>query len=311
MIFRRNWLTATLIIVPLLAISGIIAYYSIWNIYREFSGNKSNWSLVLLCLIGIYGVFILLFMIYSYLKKTPTNVLDKSSIRFGNENEIPFSEIVNITYTGNQSVSLLLAGEGMRIEFTNKTIKAILDECYNDLWKLKLFLYQTFTLKQEPKEAIIEPVSIEEYQDEPQTIFKGFVLFSVFGLLSIFFTFLCLIVLISELKRGENNALIFILLYGVFMFSILSYGLHYFVITDNFLIVKNHHFFWKTHVYRLSDIKKISFEQRGKSPNFIRIVTNDFKMKTYQADSLRKKQWKGLKEHFETRGIELNDYISY
>ena len=311
MIFRRNWLTATLIIVPLLAISGIIAYYSIWNIYREFSGNKSNWSLVLLCLIGIYGVFILLFMIYSYLKKTPTIVLNKSSIRFGNENEIPFSEIVNITYTGNQSVSLLLAGEGMRIEFTNKTIKAILDECYNDLWKLKLFLYQTFTLKQEPKEAIIEPVSIEEYQDEPQTIFKGFVLFSVFGLLSIFFTFLCLIVLISELKRGENNALIFILLYGVFMFSILSYGLHYFVITDNFLIVKNHHFFWKTHVYRLSDIKKISFEQRGKSPNFIRIVTNDFKMKTYQADSLRKKQWKGLKEHFETRGIELNDYISY
>lgn len=292
-----------------MVISGIMAYYSFRNIYREFSANKPNWSLVLLCLIGIYGVFILLSIIYSYLRKTPTIVLHKSSIRFGNENEIPFSEITNITYTGNQSVSFFLIGEGMKIEFADKTQKAILDECYKDLWKLKLSLYQTFTLKEEPKESVIKPVSMEEYQDEPQTVFKGFVLFSMFGLLSFFFTFLCFIALISEMKRGENRALIFIVLYGAIMFSILSNGLYYFLLTDNFLIVKNHHFFWRAHTYRLSDIRNISFEQRGKSPNFIRIVTNDFKMKIYRADSLGKKQWKGLKESFEEKNIKVNDYI--
>jgi hypothetical protein len=311
MIFRRNWLIAALTIIPLLVVSGIMAYYSFWNIYKEFSNNKPNWSLVLLCLIGIYGVFILLSIVYSYLKKTPSIVLHKSSIRFGNGNEIPFSEIANITYTGKQSVSFFLTGEGMKIELADKTVRVALDECYKDLWKLKLSLYQTFTLKKEPEEFVIKPVSIEEYQDEPQTIFKGFVLFSMFGLLSYFLTFLFLIALIFELKRGENIALILITLYGAFMISVFSNGLHYFILTNNFLIVKNHHFFWKTHVYRLTDIKKISFEQRGKSPNFMRIITNDFKMKTYQADSLGKKQWRGLKEFFEEREIKVDDCLFY
>ena len=301
MIFRRNWLITALTIIPLLVVSGIMAYYSFWNIYKEFSVSKPNLSLVLLCLIGIYGVFILLSLAYSYLKKTPKIVLHKSSIRFGNENEIPFSEIVNITYTGSQSAALLLSGEGIKIEFADKTVRVALDECYKDLWKLKLSLYQVFTLKKEPEETIIEPVLREEYQDESQAIFKGLTLFSAFGLLCYFFIFLCIIV-------GTGN-LVFTLPYLAFMFSIFSNGLYYFILTDNFLIVKNHHFFWKIHVYRLSDIKKISFEQRGRSPNFMRIITNDFKMKIYMADSLGKKQWKGLKESFERKGVKVNDYL--
>ncbi len=309
MIFRRNPWYASIILVPLFVICGIITWFAILNLYREFSSNKPNLSLVFLCLLGIYGVFILITLIVSYFKKTPTIKLNKSSIVFGNGDEIPFSSITNITYTGNKSMSFLLTGEGMEMEFIDKTQKVVLDELYTDLWKLKLSLYQLFTLKKEPQESLIKSVSLEEYQHGSKVIFKGFVLFSFMGFLSYFFSFLFFIIAISELGRSGSGVGL-IAIYGIFLFVILSYGLHYFVITENVLIIKNHNFFWKNEVYRLSDIKEISFEQRGKSPNFIRIINNDFRMKVYRADTLGKKQWKNLKEYLEAKDVKVNDYLN-
>jgi hypothetical protein len=101
----------------------------------------------------------------------------------------------------------------------------------------------------------------------------------------------------------QGNIFWFVIAFGVFLVGATSYGLHYFILTDNYLIVRNHNFFWKNDVYRLSDIKKISFEQQGRSPNFMRIITNDFKMKVYLADSLNKKHWNDLKENLLAKGI--------
>ncbi len=310
MIFRRNPLYASFVIILLLALSGLIAYFSILNIYKEFSNIKPNLSLVLLCLLGMYGVFILLTLIVSYFKKTPTIVLNKSSILFENGDEIPLSNISNIIYTGDKNAGFFLMGEGMQIEFIDKTKKVLLDDLYTDLWKLKQSLYQSFTLKQEPQEFTIEPILEEDYQNENKTAFKGFVFFSMMGVLSYLFGFMYLFVTVSAFFK-ERNIIWIVIIFGIFIVGVTSYGLHYFILTDNHLIIKNHNFFWKNDVFRLSDIKKISFEKRGKGFNFMRIITNDFKMNVYSADTLGQKQWKNLKEHLEVKDIEVNNYLHF
>jgi hypothetical protein len=307
MIIKRNPLFASFIILVLLSMSGLIGYFSCKNIYSEFISDKTNWSVVLLSLLGIYAMFISLALIVSYFKKTPTIQLNKSSICFGNEKEIPLSEIVNINYTGSKSAALFLAGEGMAIEFKDKTKKVLLDELYTDLWQLKQSLYQSFTLKQEAQEFNIEPISKEGYQDENKMVFKGFVLFCAMGVLSYFSGLMYLFVIISALYK-EGNIIWLVVTFEIFIVGTMSYGLHYFILTDNHLIVKNHNFFWKNDVYRLSDIKKISFEQRGKSPNFMRVITNDFKMKVYPADSLNRKHWNGLREDLLGKGVLVEGF---
>jgi cytochrome c biogenesis protein CcdA len=310
MIIKRNLLYVSFISLLLLLMSGTIGYISGKNIYSEFTSKKSNWSLVLLYLLGIYATFILLTLLVSYFKKTPTIQLSKSSIRFGNEEEIPLSEIVNINYTGSKSSALFLAGEGMAIEFKDKTKKVLLDELYTDLWQVKQSLYQSFTLKQEAQEFNIEPISTEEYQDENKTIFKGFVLFSAMGFLSYFSGLMYLFVVISVIFR-EGSVIWVIIIFGIFMFGTTSHGLHYFILTEKYLIIKNHNLFWKNDVHRLLDIKKISFEKRGKSPNFMRIITNDFKMRVYPADSLSRKDWKNLREDLLGKGVLVEGFVSF
>jgi hypothetical protein len=303
MTIKRNPFYVSFISLLLLSVSGLIGYYSGKNIYGEFLKDKTNWSLVLLSLLGIYVMFILLALIVSYFKKMPTVQLNEFSIRLGNEGERPLSDIVSIDYIGNKSAAMFLSGEGMTIEFKDKTKKVMLDDLYTNLWKLKQSLYQSFTLKQETQEFNIEPVLREEYQDESKKVFKGFVLFSAMGILSYFSGLMYLFVIISALYK-KGNIIWLVVTFGIFIVGTTSYGLYYFILTDNHLIVKNHNFFWKNDVYRLSDIKKISFEKgSSKSPYFMRIITNDFKMKVYPADSLNRKHWNSLREDLLAKGI--------
>ncbi|MNL67650.1 hypothetical protein D3C87_1922580 [compost metagenome] len=80
--------------------------------------------------------------------------------------------------------------------------------------------------------------------------------------------------------------------------------LYYFEVSKNFLVVKNHYYFWKKDIYHFSEIKEIVFEGvYGKRPKSLVIITLDFKTERYYAGSLTDKTWLKLKTELENKNI--------
>ena len=92
----------------------------------------------------------------------------------------------------------------------------------------------------------------------------------------------------------------------------LGYFLHYFLVSNNYIIIRNAFWLWKKHVYSMDEVEDIAFEVWGgkTKSNSLRITTKDFKTKLYPAAGLWKKDWKKLKAHFESSGIKIRDYIN-
>ena len=83
--------------------------------------------------------------------------------------------------------------------------------------------------------------------------------------------------------------------------------MNYFVLTKDYLIVKNHNFLWQTKIYCLKDIKEIVYETQSKQPNSMRVITIDFKNKLYPAGTLRNKTWLEMKNRFEAKGLKVRN----
>ena len=83
--------------------------------------------------------------------------------------------------------------------------------------------------------------------------------------------------------------------------------MHYFIITREFLVVKNTVWFWMREIYLLEDIKEIVIETPHKRETSLRIITTDYRDKLYSAGSLRNKTWKRLIEKFEIIKIKVRN----
>jgi len=76
-------------------------------------------------------------------------------------------------------------------------------------------------------------------------------------------------------------------------------------ISDNYLVIKNYYFPIQT-VFRLKDIQQVYIESSGyKSPNAIRIITNDSKQKTIPIANFLKKDWGELGNLLTKRDIKV------
>jgi hypothetical protein len=73
------------------------------------------------------------------------------------------------------------------------------------------------------------------------------------------------------------------------------------------MVVRNHNFFWKKDVYRLTDIREVVFETRTKMPICLRVITNGYRDKLYAADTLYRKTWLVLKAELESKNIQVRN----
>jgi hypothetical protein len=101
--------------------------------------------------------------------------------------------------------------------------------------------------------------------------------------------------------------LAFFIVFAIFCFILFSYQLHYFEISDNYFLVRNHNLFWRKKVYHITDIKEIIFSTTGKNPNCLTIITKDFKKGFYPAATLWDKTWLALKDKLEAYSIEVRN----
>ncbi|RYD59524.1 MAG: hypothetical protein EOP56_01275 [Sphingobacteriales bacterium] len=150
------------------------------------------------------------------------------------------------------------------------------------------------------------PVSNVQLEDEHFEKFKNSQFASFHGLLTLFFGFFFLVIAIASV----NLSMIFLVLFGALMFFILSMQMHFFKVSDKFLLVQNHNFFWRRKIYRLEDIKEAVFETQSKMPNSLRIITRDFKQGVYPAATLSDRTWLGLMDKLESKKIIVRDELA-
>jgi hypothetical protein len=103
---------------------------------------------------------------------------------------------------------------------------------------------------------------------------------------------------------GRVAVLLGMLLFGPGFFG---YQLHYFLLDNEYLVVKNHIWPWRRHVYALSDLREIVFELPHRMSTSLRVITNNYETTLYPAGSLREPRWSELKDQLIARGIKVRD----
>jgi hypothetical protein len=261
-------------------------------------------------LLPIIGVAIYVFAgysLYRYIKNAPKITLDNDFITFNNQT-YSISDIKKVTFTGKRPFNYVVdfPKEAATLTFKNNEIKYIFDDMYSNSWEIKLFLKQVVIDKKNfgynnstiDKDAVASDF-YETFKGNQFTSLRGISLWGLIG----FFTFM-------QLNNNRPNTValtIFLIGFSTFWFIANSYFMHYIQVSGNFLVVRNHNFFWMKKAYNIRDIKEIVFETQGKMPNCLRVITKDFRNKLYPAGTLRDENWLALKEKLESYNIKVRN----
>jgi hypothetical protein len=260
----------------------------------------------LLFILGPACIFLGLYTPFRYFKNAPSIIVNNREIKF-NQETFSWDEVDKVILTGKQPFKMYFLNfplEGMMVQFRNGTVKYVYDKMYSNLWKVKSFIYEVVVNKNQVKIAEQKKVVFED--EEIYDIFKGDQLTSLRGLslwgFFIFFSYLMI--------TGKSHPLIMYGFLGVFFimwFGLNSYFMHYFGLSDKYLVVRNHNFIWLNKIYRLEDISEIVFETQGKWPNCLRVITKDFQSKLYPAGTLRNSTWLDLRDKLQLKGISVRN----
>ena len=292
----------------LFALGSFMIFIGLDNESNEQAENKH----IIMPIFGSLVCLLAIWMVYSYWKNSPKITIDKTNLKIGNET-FRLNSIKDVILTGKMPFRFIInfPMEGMAILFNDGRDKILFDDMYANSYEVKSFLEQVIINKQEFKINTPKKVNSSEFRFENTELFQGNQLtslrgISLWGLIG-FFT----ILLIGKGTSMKLGGVIFFSLFGAFWFVLHSWLMHYFELTKNFLIIRNHIFIWKMKVYSFSDIKEVVFETQGKQPNCMRVITNDFRNKLYPAGTLRDKTWLEMKKRLETKGVKVRNECIY
>lgn len=288
-----------------IAALGTLFLFASIDLLQKENPQTKNYFLPVFSLIFYFLAFS---MVYAYWKNSPKISIDNQTITFGND-RFYLKDIKNIILTGKMPFRLIIRFpmEGTALIFNDGTEKYIFDDLFSNSWEIKSFLEQTVIKKTEYIPNNIDKVDSDAIRFERFETFKGRQITSLRGILLWgligFFAFL----LISKIQTAPVGFVIFFAVFGTFWFLFNSWLMHFFCITNDYFIIKNHNFVWLTKIYRIKDIKEIVYETQSKQPNSLRIITKDFRNKLYPAGTLRDKTWLEMKSRLEIKGVKVRN----
>lgn len=257
------------------------------------------------------------YLIYTGLKNAPKITLDDQFISFNN-NTYSLSEIKRISMNGERPFKGLsnTPRQAASITFNDGKEKYIFDEMYSNISEIKSFLQQVVIEGKEyipPIEQEIEgsAVSCDTYDTFKGNLFASFSGIFLWGMIGF-----CLYLIL--IHKDDYNTLFtigfvqvtnlwFIAVIIITWFLLFSRWVFYFQVSANFLIIKNPNYFWCKKVYRISNIQEVIFDQRGKQPNALSIITKDFHYKRCLAGTLRNATCLALKDKLESYGVSVRN----
>lgn len=270
--------------------------------------NEVENKTYLMPIFGVLVYFIGFSFAKSYIKNTPKIILDFEKITIKNRTYY-WKDIQNVKMTGKKGFGLLsYQMEVTTLQFQNKITEYIFDDMYSNSWEIKSFIKQIVVDKKnkfeistnETNKKNIEKEHFEEFKGNPFFSFRGIMMWSLI-LFLLFMTF-------SPFRKiSYFNALKFFIPFGLFWFAFNAYCMHYFELSKNYFVVRNHYFWWIKDIYKSSEIEIIVYESQGKQPNSLRIITKNYKRKLYPAGTLNDKKWLEMKTKLERQNIEVRN----
>jgi hypothetical protein len=257
-----------------------------------------------------FGVGVLALAIYTiwrYYENAPGIVIEDNSISFNTET-FSIADITKVEYTGKREFPYLFyyQMEAATLHFNDGRQKIIFDDMYQNAWELKCCLKQVVTGKGSytiPDNNSIDEVELNSvyyttFRDSQFISLRGISLWSMIGI--------CLVVLLNR-NRTPPALIVFVVLFSTFWYAVHAWLMHYFEVSDNFLVVRNHVLPWKRKGYRLAEIKEVVFETRNKMPICLRIISKNYKNELYPAGTLHKKTWLALKGYLKSKNIKVRN----
>jgi hypothetical protein len=311
------------IIIILISI-GIFVGIGIMLVLRFFekleTENKTTWeNLVFPFLILVFIIYLLKHIVNNF----PKIVIEKSGINFSTYFKKEFydwNEIENIKITGKENLKFLFTSmpfEATTLNLKNGKKKNIWADNYSNISEIRVLLDRAEKILSENRTEInfLDFKINRNLKISNQINFKNKIEFngnhflSANGLLFYGFIVFILYMFFQNPTKMINNyqALFFILIVGIVMCGIFSFKMHYFIITEKYIIVKNSIWFWFNKVYEIENIKELVIETPHKQSTSLRIITNDFHSKIYQAGSLRDSTWTKMKEYLLKKEIVIRN----
>lgn len=190
--------------------------------------------------------------------------------------------------------------EATSITFINGEKIILWDNMYSNVKEIRQFLYDKAYEKIKDPRSKLKNDSIKFITDK---IYKGNP-FTSFNTLVVIGAFIFILYLVID---GKNFSLTtnLVFLFPLFLYFIFGIQMHYFMIENENLIIKNHFFFWKTRTFPLNEIWETNFETPYRGSRSLRILTKDYDSKLFGAASLKNKDWKELRKDLSNIGIPV------
>jgi hypothetical protein len=226
---------------------------------------------------------------------------------------------MNIKLTGKQPMRFMFLSmpmEATSIKFIDGTRKVIWADNYRNTALLRAALNLVKQQMNARKTINFEQFDFTRKRTEKteetflsSNEFKGDLLTSMNGVILFGWILFILVMVISKPTVFLSNAgaLLSLSFATIVICGMMIYQLHYFVITDTQLFVKNHIWVWKNKIYQLDEIVEVAVETPHKRSTSLRVIDKDFNSKFYPAGTLRDKTWKNLMKELADRQIAVRN----
>jgi hypothetical protein len=287
---------------------GAIGTFMIYLFYIKWTKNELENKTYLMPVFGVLVYFIAYNFVKNYIKRSPKIVVDNEKIII-KRNTYYWKDLQNVKLTGKKGFGFFnYQMEVATLNFTDKKTEFIFDDMYSNSWEIKSFIQQIVIQKKNTFEIRPQNINPKEIEKETFYKFKGNPVFSFRGLMMWgLIGFFAYLIIFTNGKLSKFDQMKFFIPFSLFWFLLNAYSMNYFEISKNFFIVKNHYFFWKKKIYRISDIEEIVYETQQKQSNILRVITTDFKRGLYPAGTLKDSNWIEMKEELEKKKIKVRN----
>ncbi|MDF2187835.1 PH domain-containing protein [Paraflavitalea sp. CAU 1676] len=271
----------------------------------------------------LLGLFIAMW--YATLVKWPAITIDTAGIRFRlffRTRSYSWNEISKIQLTGKRKYKFLhivVPAEAVTIRLHDGREIPIWESNYRNMPALRLVLQRAAALLKLPDNSmknldfskVEKEAGVSDMEVGTGKLYKGNYLLS--GAMIAIYAFIVLIFILDRMLFSEFKKQIWVSLLNWTILVVVCWPmtiqLYYFEITNHYLVVRHHLFWWHKKNYAIGDIMELVVEAPGKRSNSLRIITNDFKTRIYTADSIRAKDWPEFIEDLRARGLTVRDEL--
>lgn len=252
------------------------------------------------------------------LRNSPS-VLFNEDILMVREDIYYWKDFASVSFNGQKPCKCIFrySMEGMTIQFADNKKVILFDYAYSNLWILKLFIKQVIVEKNKEMKLPQPHINQEELENEHFVAYKGNAIFSTKGIF-----YWCIIAVLTFLYVQfyqtlhlsnyitEGMAiLIGMTLFVLILITALTITMNYFLLSDRYLLIRNHILFWRKEIYAIKDICEATIENGfKKNKKFsLRLISNNFKYRFYPAWTLSQKTWQSFSNDLRRRDIKVRN----